>query len=310
MDIEAKEVKLDNDTALDYDTLVIALGGKTPLHIVPGAKDFAIPFRTLEDAYRLGEKLRLLEQSDADKIRIAIVGGGYSGVELACKLADRLGDRGRLRLIEKTDSILNTSPEFNRETAKKALEKRLIWLDLATEIESITSNTISLLYKGQVDTIPVDLVLWTVGTQVSELIKNLPLKQNERGFITTNAMLQASDRPEIFVLGDVADCHDATGQKVPGTAQAAFQQSDYCAWNIWASITGRPLLPFRYQSLGEMMALGVDSATISSLGIKLEGMPAYLLRRLLYLYRLPTLKHQLNVGLNWITQPVLELLAE
>jgi len=309
IDVDAQEVKLDNDTALEYDKLAIALGGKTPLDIVPGAKDFAIPFRKLEDAYRLGEKLRLLEQSKADKIRIAIVGGGYSGVELACKLADRLGDRGRLRLIEKTDSILNTSPEFNRETAKKALEKRQIWLDLATEIESITSNTISLLYKGQVDTIPVDLVLWTVGTQVSELIKNLPLKHNERGFITTNAMLQA-DRPEIFALGDVADCYDATGQKVPGTAQVAFQQSDYCAWNIWASLTGRPLLPFRYQSLGEMMALGVDSATISSLGIKLEGMPAYLLRRLLYLYRLPTLKHQLNVGLNWITQPVLELLAE
>jgi demethylphylloquinone reductase len=310
IDVDARDVQLDNNITLDYDKLVIALGGKTPLHIVPGAKDFAIPFRSLEDAYRLGERLRLLEQSHAEKIRIAIVGGGYSGVELACKLADRLGDRGRLRLIEKTDSILNTSPEFNRETAKKALEKRLIWLDLATEIESITSNTISLLYKGQVDTIPVDLVLWTVGTQVSELIKNLPLKQNERGFITTNAMLQASDRPEIFALGDVADCLDATGQKVPGTAQSAFQQSDYCAWNIWASITGRPLLPFRYQPLGEMMALGVDSATISSLGLKLEGTPAYLLRRLLYLYRLPTLKHQLNVGLNWITQPVLEWLAE
>jgi NADH dehydrogenase len=309
IDIEAQEVQLDNNTSINYDKLVIALGGKTPLNIVPGAKDHAIPFRTLNDAYRIGERLRLLEQSEVEKIRIAIVGGGYSGVELACKLADRLGERGRLRLIERADTILSTSPEFNRETAKKALEKRMVWLDLETEVESITSDTISLLYKGQVDIIPVDLVLWTVGTQVSELIQKLPLKHSDRKLLTTNAMLQASDRTDIYALGDVADCRDATGQKVPATAQAAFQQSDYCAWNIWASITERPLLPFRYLSLGEMMALGVDSATISGLGLKLEGMPAYILRRLLYLYRLPTLKHQLTVGFNWITQPILELLS-
>ncbi|NJK46830.1 NAD(P)/FAD-dependent oxidoreductase [Candidatus Gracilibacteria bacterium] len=306
IDIEAKEVQLDNAPNINYDYLVVAVGGKTPLDIVPGAKDHAIPFRTLQDAYRLSERLRILEQSKTEKIRIAIAGGGYSGVELACKLADRLGSRGRLRLIERTESILNTSPEFNRETAKKALEKRLVWLDLETEIESITSDTISLLYKGQVDPIPVDLVLWTVGTQVSEWIQKLPLDRDKRGLLTTNAMLQASDNPEIYALGDVADCRDATGQKVPATAQSAFQQSDYCAWNLWASINQKPLLPFRYQSFGEMMALGIDSATISGMGVKLEGMPAYLLRRLLYLYRLPTLKHQLTVGLNWITQPLIQ----
>lgn len=36
----------------------------------------------------------------------------------------------------------------------------------------------------------------------------------------------------------------------------AFQQADYVAWNLWASINGRPLLPFKYQHLGEMMSLG------------------------------------------------------
>ncbi len=39
-------------------------------------------------------------------------------------------------------------------------------------------------------------------------------------------------------------------------AQVAFQQADYVAWNLWASINRRPLLPFKYQHLGEMMSLG------------------------------------------------------
>jgi NADH dehydrogenase len=310
IDVTTQQVKLDRASPLNYDKLVIGIGGKTPVEPVSGAKDYAIPFRRLEDAYRLGEKLRILEESPAEKIRVAIVGGGYSGVELACKLADRLGEKGRIRLIERGETILSTSSQFNRETAKKALETRRIWLDLETEVEQISSETISLLYKGQSDTIPVDLVLWTVGTQVSELIENLPLKQNPRGFLKTNSHLQVEDHPEIFALGDVVESEDASGQKVPATAQSAIQQSDYCAWNIWASLTGRPLLPFRYQPLGEMMALGVDNASLAGLGMKLDGPLAYLARRLVYLYRMPTLKHQLTVGLNWLTHPLLEILKD
>lgn len=310
IDIETQQVMLGDRPSLSYDKLVIALGGQTPLDAVPGEKNRVLPFRSLEDAYQLKERLRQLEHSNADKIRVAVVGGGYSGVEIACKLADRLGERGRLRLIELGESILSASPSFNRESAKKALEEKHIWLDLETEVETIGEDTISLRYKGQVDTIPVDLVLWTVGTRMSELIKNLPLKHGDRGLLSTNSFLQAIDRPDIYALGDLADCRDATGQKVPPTAQVAFQQADYCAWNLWASLSDRPLLPFRYQPLGEMMTLGVDNATISGLGMNLDGMLAYLGRRSIYLYRLPTLKHQLAVGFNWIAQPLLSLLSE
>jgi NADH dehydrogenase len=98
------------------------------------------------------------------------------------------------------------------------------------------------------------------------------------------------------------------GQILPATAQVAFQQSDYCAWNVWASLTDRPMLPFRYQPLGEMLSLGQDTAAIAGLGLKIDGTLGYLLRRLLYLYRLPTLKHQVTVGLSWITNPLLELI--
>jgi NADH dehydrogenase FAD-containing subunit len=84
------------------------MGGETPLDMAPGVAEYALPFRTIADAYRLEERLRILEESDADKIRVAIVGAGYCGVELACKLAERLGERGRLRLIELSDLILRT----------------------------------------------------------------------------------------------------------------------------------------------------------------------------------------------------------
>ena len=258
IDVEAKRVQLHDGPEISCDRLVLALGGETPLDMVKGALEYAYSFRTLKDAYRLEERLRFLEEHNTDKIRVAIVGAGYSGVELACKLADRLGDKGRVRLIEQGDTILRTSPEFNREAANKALEKRQVWIDLETAVEAIESDTISLTYKGQLDVLPVDIVLWTVGTQVSQAVRSLPLKQNQRGQLIVNPQMQIIDHPDIFALGDLAECHDATGQKVPVTAQTAFQQADYTAWNIWASLCDRPLLPFRYQPLGEMMTLGID----------------------------------------------------
>ncbi len=306
IDIQDQRVQLQNGPEIPYDRLVLALGGETPMDMVPGALSYAFVFRTLADAYRLEEQLRVLEESEADKIRVAIVGAGYSGVELACKLSDRLGERGRFRLIELTDQILRTSPEFNRQAANKALEARGVWIDLETRVELVEPNAIALEYKNQVDTIPVDLVIWSVGTQVATVVRSLPLKQNQRGQLTTTSTLQVVDRPEIFALGDLADCRDAEGQQVPATAQAAFQQADYAGWNVWASLTNRPLLSFRYQYLGEVMTLGTNNATFTGLGIKLDGPLAHVARRLAYLYRLPTLDHQLKVGLNWITRPILE----
>jgi NADH dehydrogenase len=309
IDIPEKKVKLEDNSEINYDKLVIATGGKTPLDIVPGAMSHAIPFRSLDHAYRLQEKLRLLEASQQDKIRVVVVGGGYSGVELACKLADRLGERGRIRIVDRGGQILQHSTEFNREAATKALEQRQIWLDLETEVTQVEKDSISLVYKGRTDTIPVDIVMWTVGNQVSELISNLPLTKDKQGLLKIKPTLQVSDRDDVYALGDIADVRDEDGQPLPATAQVAFQQSDYCAWNLWASITNRPLLPFRYQPLGEMMTLGSNNATISGLGLKLDGNLAYIARRLIYLYRLPTLKHQLTVGLSWITQPLVELLS-
>lgn len=309
IDLKQKEITVDNQTTIKCDRLVLATGGKTPLNITPGAKEFAIPFRNLDDAYRLKEKLRLLLETNQDKIRVAIVGGGYSGVELACKISDLLGDNGRIRIIDRGNQILDHATEYNRETAIKALENRQIWLDLETETTEVTSDTISLRYKGQIDTIPVDLVAWTVGNQVSSLTENFDVAKNPQGLLKIKPTLQLLERDDIYALGDMAECLDQSGKLLPATAQVAFQQSDYCAWNIWADLNQKPLLPFRYQALGEMMTLGKDSAVLNGLGLKLEGTPAYIARRLIYLYRLPTLKHQLTVGLNWLTQPLVELLS-
>ncbi|MCY7336883.1 MAG: NAD(P)/FAD-dependent oxidoreductase [Chamaesiphon sp.] len=304
-----KSVTLEDGTQIPYDRLVLALGCETPSDLVPGTTENAIPFRSLDDAYRLDAKLRVLEASAIERIRIAIVGAGYTGVEVACKLADRIKERGRIRLIQSRDTILPNAKEFNRNAAIKALEQRGIWVDLETNVSEITADSIGLTYKDKTDIIPVEIVMWTVGNQVSPAINHFGLPLNAQGKITVSDTLQVTDNPEIFALGDAAAMLNTDGQIIPTTAQVAFQQSDFVAWNVWSSLTDRPLLPFRYTDLGEMMILGDDNAVLSSFGIQFDGPLAYLTRRLVYLYRLPTLEHQLKVGFNWLTQPLVKLLS-
>ncbi|MGB3615063.1 MAG: NAD(P)/FAD-dependent oxidoreductase [Elainellaceae cyanobacterium] len=309
VDVDNRMVYFDGADPQPYDYLVLGLGGETPLDIVPGAAEHAIPFRTIDDAYRLKQQLHALEGSDRDRIRVAVVGGGYSGVELACKLSDRLGERGRIRIVEMADQILGTSTDFNRDAANKALEDCGVWIDLETKVTQLEAESISLEYREQVDTIPVDVVLWTVGTKVADVVTHMPLEKNDRQQLLTTPTLQATHHPEIFALGDIAEIYDAAGQRVPVTAQAALQEAQFAAWNIWASATNRPLLPFRYEHLGEMLSLGMDNATLTGLGVTLEGPMAHIARRLAYLYRMPTLDHQVKVGLNWVTRPIRDLLA-
>lgn len=111
----------------------------------------------------------------------------------------------------------------------------------------------------------------------------------------------------MFALGDAAAVPGQSGSGSPApsysaTAQVAFQQADYCAWNVYASLQGRPLLPFRYQHLGEMLSLGSSDAAVNlPLGdVSLDGPVAALLRKAAYVYRQPTMEARVRVGTAWL----------
>ena len=307
LDAKQVEVNIGQPSILTYDRLVLALGGETPMHYVAGASEYAIPFRSLTDFYRLNSKLELLEVSNRDKIRVCIAGAGSSGVELACKIADRLQERGRVRLVDRHNKILINSTEANRVIAELALSQRGVWTDLNTSVSQVTEDEVTLDYADGSDTLPVDIVLWTVGSSFSRVIQNLPVSHNRQGAITTEPTLQVRGYNDIFVIGDLAGI-EANGEPLPATAQVAFQQSQYCAWNIWASLNQKSLVNFNYIPLGEFISLGIDGATASIFGkFSIDGFPASAIRRLAYLLRMPTLQHQWKIGSHWLTKPLIEI---
>ncbi|WP_218081922.1 NAD(P)/FAD-dependent oxidoreductase [Anthocerotibacter panamensis] len=305
LDLEGQKVLLSDGTDLGWDQLVIAVGGRTPTEIVSGATAFALPFRTLSDAQKLNQRLAQWETEGREDVRVAIVGAGSSGVELACKLADRLGSRGRITLIERLPEALKDAPEL-RSIALKELKERDITLKLSTTVERVEATQIFFSRAGQeVRPLTTDLVLWTVGTAPPLLLAGMGVKKDRIGRLVTRPTLQLEDHPRVFALGDSAN----SGQNLPVTAQVALQQADYCAWNLWANRMHLPLLEFQYTSLGQMMSLGIGQAAAQLVGgIIVEGAVAANLRRLIYLARMPGIPHQARVGFNWLTQPLQNLL--
>ena len=222
------------------------------------------------------------------------------------------------------------------------------------------SESIQVEFGGDRAAREFDQVLWTAG-QKAFLDSNsgfvapssaaadppakglrIPFARDSRGSLITDPTLRVRAVPRAFAIGDVSACVSESGAPLPATAQVAFQQSDYAAWNVWASINRRPLLPFRYQHLGELMSLGnanasvavpvpVPSALADALnslpvapqlleafgvridaseggyapsGINISGPIGAGLRRAAYLYRQPTGSQRSGVAQSWVQQVV------
>ena len=135
------ETKLDlvpgaADFALPFSTLEdahVSVSGKNILHhfirvtiFVMDVEHFPFPFSFLYldilVMQRVENKLRTLERRNFGKnslIRIAVVGCGYSGVELAATISERLQDKGTVQAINVEKTICPQAPPGNREAALK-----------------------------------------------------------------------------------------------------------------------------------------------------------------------------------------------
>lgn len=297
VNLNRKSVRLKDNTFLEYDYLVLAAGRKTKFVNIPGLKKHALAFRSIFDAEKLQERLRILKALD-EQIRIAVIGAGANGVELACKVSDRLNGKVEILLIDRGDNILKNFNYGVKAAASKAIERCKIKLFLFTRVEEITADSISISQNNKLETVPIDLVLWTAGTDTLDWVNNLNCQQNKLGQLLTRPTLQLIDYPEVFALGDIAEIRNSKTKIVPDTAQAAYQQASIAAKNLKAAMLGKSMKRFYYLHLGDMLTLGKGIAIISSFGINLTGFVAGILRRLIYIQRLPTMRHRLQVFKN------------
>ncbi|GLJ50363.1 hypothetical protein SUGI_1073170 [Cryptomeria japonica] len=339
-------VHLESGMQVEYDWLVLALGAGAKMN-VPGASEFAIPFSSLEDTLKVDKHLRTLERKKFGKgqppIRVIVVGSGYCGVELAATVAERLADRGKVQVVNVASTICPSAPASNREAALKVLQARDVQFFLGYFVKSVRKSgsskndeqyeETSVMHKvpageeedtflldlqpaergGQSQILEADLVLWTVGSKPQiPSIEGQAFPLNGMGQVEIEETLKVKGYHRTFAVGDLAGLRDPSGRLLPSTAQVAFQQADFAGWNLWAAINNRPLLPFRFQNLGELMTLGKNDAVCTlnfQEGLVLEDRVGYAARKLAYLYRMPTDAHRIKVGLSWLAKSAVDSIA-
>ena len=324
IDLDSQTVRLEtHKQPLNYDILVFAPGAVTNYAGVSGAEEFALPFRTLDDANRLRRRMTealdhvqpdAAPQDTRSAVTFAVVGGGASGVELSTKMADLLRDavkrralRGepRVVIIEMADRLVPGMGEEIRKFVEGALEKCRVEAYTDTRVVNVTKDTITLEHHEQRTELSTSAVVWVAGVRPNPLIQNLKLETDRRGLLLVEPTLQVKGHGNVFALGDVAFYPDVV-PTLAGTAQLAYQQSHLCAQNIRAFIEGRELKSRHFAELGEAVSLGTEHAAVLTAGKVIGGPLARQARFAMYTARLPTWHHRLRVSASWFfegTQP-------
>ncbi len=317
VDRRARHVLVDTlagAQALRYDHLVLAFGTRAHLDLLPGSAEHALPLKLVGDALLIRNRLlqraaRIeLEHDPALRRRLGrfvVIGGGFSGVEVAGEMADflralrrwypRVGE-GELQVVLLHDGpqLLPELPPSLGEAAAASLRGRGVEVRLATRARAVHAEAVEL---EDGSTLEAATVVCTIGTRPNPLAEKLGLVL-ERGRVAAARDLSVIGSEGLWALGDCARVPNGSGF-APPTAQFAVAQAKALAHNLLARIDGRPTREFSHRSKGMMATTGHLKGVAQIGRLRLAGLPAWLLWRGYYLLRMPTLGRKLRLWVEW-----------
>jgi NADH dehydrogenase len=301
---------------LAYDHLVLALGSRARLDLVPGMAEHALPLKTVGDALHIRNTVlrraaRIeLEGDPAVRGRLGsfvVIGGGFSGVEVAGMLADCLDgiaryyprvSPGELRvtLLQDIDRLLPELPARLGQAALASLRSRGVKVLLNARAGQVLEHGVEL-PNGQL--IEGGTVICTIGTRPNAVVEQMAVPK-ERGRIAVRPDLSVPGHPGLWALGDCAFVPNAFDDSfAPPTAQFAVQEAKHLARNLLASLGGRGTAPFRHRTRGMMASIGHLKGVAEVFGVPLTGFAAWVVWRAYYLSRMPTLGRKLRIFFEW-----------
>jgi NADH dehydrogenase len=303
-----------------YDYLVLAVGSVSNDFGTPGAREHAIFLddRAQADRFRqmlLNQCLRVSRAMSADptsdaRVRVVIVGGGATGVELAAELFNaakglayyglEVFDDSRLSvtLVEAGPRILPALPERLSQAAREELETIGVKVMTDSRVTEVTSEGI-VTANGEI--IPADLRVWASGVKGPEFLAEIGgLETTPSNQLVVRETLQTTRDDRIFAIGDCARFVPAGSVRpIPPRAQAAHQMADIAFQNLSALIRQRPLKPFIYRDQGSLVSLSRFSTVGSLMGNLVGGRMAVEGRLARFIYMSLYRMHLLTIH-GWI----------
>lgn len=201
LDACARQVLLSDGSQVSYDVLSVNTGPVQDRQRIeqqmPGARKNALFIRPLEAFATLWPKV--VELGQHRSLRVAVIGGGAAGIELACAIAHRLSNAS-VTLISGSDGVGANYPAKVRTRILRALQHRRITV-LQERATAITQQAIGLANGAQ---LACDVPVLATGAQAPAWLQTSALALDASGFVSVDASLRSTSHPEVFAAGDVS----------------------------------------------------------------------------------------------------------
>ncbi len=324
VDLKGKAISLEvgdhvGSIEIGFTQLAVCLGAKIDLSRIPGMQEHALLLQNVGDAMRIRahfisriEEANLAPDLETRRrlLSFVTVGGGYSGVETAGQLIDLAqAIHGqyknvawadfRFTLVHSRDHLLPTLHKTLGKYTEANLVKRGLEVLLKRRAKAVTGNRV---YLDDGSAIETNTIICTVGNAPHPIIQALEAKDGlptDRGRLKVQPDCSIEGKPWLWSAGDCAAVPQSDGSTSPPTAQFALRQGELMGRNIARSIARKTTKPFTFKAIGELAAIGHQTAVAEIKGMRFSGLFAWWLWRSIYLMKLPGFERKLRVMFDW-----------
>ncbi len=254
LDAERRLIELAEHPPLRYDLLSINSGA---VPASTGAAGIAVkPIGRFLPHWQ-----GVLERASAGQ-RVALVGGGAGGVELAMSMRRALGQRIAVVLL--TDSLLPGFPAGATRRLRAALDRHgvevLEGFRVAGVERSAGGYRVDATDGREQD---ADHLFWVTGVEAPQWLSRSGLATDPSGFVSVDGRLRSTSHHDVFAAGDVASL---TGQPRPKSGVFAVRQGPLLAANLRRAVAGRPLRRYRAQRRALAIIGTADGSAVAARG--------------------------------------------
>jgi len=320
VDLDRRAVRVAigrREAEVPYDHLVLALGAEPAFRDLPGLAEHALTLKSLRDATIVRDHvIAQLEAADGEDdarerarlLTFVVAGGGFAGTELVAELRDLVARiaryfpdvdpaAARFVLVHSRDRILPEVPATLAGFALETLRERGVEFRLGARVAGATARGLELEDGEEID---AATVVWTAGNATGPAVRGLGLASGAAGAVRVDDRFRVPGHDGVWAIGDCAAVPTGEGDRThPPTAQHALREGRALAEALAAVLAGRAPRPFRFESLGTLVALGHRTAVAELRGRRFTGFLAWLMWRGIYLGKLPGLEKKVRVFVDW-----------
>jgi NADH:quinone reductase (non-electrogenic) len=286
IDFKTKTI-FTNVSEILFDYVLVASGSRTNFYGDEKIKKHAYALDNIDNAIKLKGIL------DSENITtVAIVGGGYTGVEVATHIRYLFKNQAkekRIVILERGPSLLAPAPDWMKQYVRSNLIKLDIEVKLASTVNKMGASSIWL-SSGEIFNDAV--LIWCAGVAASDFSFRLDAARDKQGRIAVDRYLRCNDF--CFVAGDAASFSCKQGP-LRMAVQFSINQGKHAALNILRSIVKLPLKKYRPFDLGWVVPMANNHGCGKVLNVSVKGVVPVILHYFFSIMRALSLKNKVGI---------------